>query len=311
MIQNVSEDVTYNYLIMVSYYAYNLQITSDISIPEFIHSDVAIPDVSIRATAPEDIQIDFLKESPYYSSAGGNTFIKIPSIGIFSIRQGREINVVLEDGVDPGRLHLYLTGNIFAFLLLQRGCFVMHASAACVDGKAAAFLGMPGAGKSSLVAALHQNGHTILVDDVSAVDLNAKPVSIIPAFPQIKLDIDAAKSLGIDLETLIPLGEDEEKRGFRFTERFLSTDQPLSKIYILSDQADQVFQRLNSQEAIVELIRNSYPTRFAQAGGASHFLQCVELVKKVPVFRLRRPSTFEGLPELAALLADHIATSSS
>jgi hypothetical protein len=293
---------------MPSYYAYNLRIASEIYIPEFIKSNAAESDVRICSTPQMDIQIQFSRENPYFSSTEGNTFIKIPSLGIFWISQGREIGVVLEEGVDPNRLHLYLSGNIFAFLLLQRGYLVLHASAACAAGQAAAFLGMTGAGKSSIVAALHQLGHTILVDDVTAVDLNANPASVIPAFPQIKLDIEAAKSLGIDPQTLVPLDDLEEKRGFRFAERFLVSKQPLSKIYILTEQQDQIFQRVSSQEAIVELVRNSYPTRFAQSGGADHFLQCVELVRRVPVFRLKRPPSLDGLPEFAALLADHISS---
>jgi hypothetical protein len=291
---------------MYSYSAYGLEINSEFLIPEFVASNAGNFDVSIRSSLPAGVQVDFSQENPYYYSAEDSTFLKIPSIGIFSIRQGRVISIFPEDGLDPDRLHLYLTGNIFAFLLLQRGYFVLHASAASVAGRAAAFLGMPGSGKSSLVAALHQLGHAILVDDVTAVDLKANPVSVIPAFPQIKLDLEAAKSQGIDPETLIPLDDLEEKRGFRFVERFQETSQPLSKIYILSNEGDQIFQPLNSQDAIVELIRNSYPTRFAQAGGAGHFHQCVELVKQVPVFRLKKPPTLDGLPEFAALLADHI-----
>jgi hypothetical protein len=289
------------------YLAYGLRIASEIPISEFMESDSSAFDVVIRSASPAEVQVDFPREAHYYS-VQGETYLRIPSIGIFSIRQGCEINVILEGGVNPDQLHLYLTGNIFAFLLLQRGYFVLHASAACVDGHAAAFLGMPGAGKSSIAAALHQLGHTILVDDVTAVDLNSDPASVTPAFPQIKLNVKAAKSLGIDPNTLIPLDDMEEKRGFRYTERFPQSNQPLSKIYILSDQGDQIFHRLTSQEAIVELVRNSYPTRFAQAGGADHFLKCVELVKRVPVFRLRRPTTLESLLEFAALLADHIVT---
>lgn len=296
---------------MPSYYAYNLRIVSEINIPEFIETNAAESDVRIRSTSQTDIQIQFSRENPYYYATKGNTFIKIPSLGIFSISQGREIGVDLEEGGDPNRLHLYLSGNIFAFLLLQRGYLVLHASAACVAGRAAAFLGMPGAGKSSIVAALHQLGHTILVDDVTAVDLNANPARVTPAFPQIKLDIEAAEKLGIDPQALIPLDETEEKRGFRFTERFLESKQTLSKIYILTDKPDRIFQRISSQEAIVELVRNTYPTRFAQAGGADHFLQCVELVKRVPVFRLKGPPSLDGLPEFAALLADHISTDTS
>lgn len=296
---------------MYSYFAYGLRIDSEILIPEFRESSSAPVDVSIRSVLPSAIQENFPPDSPYFYSSEGHTLVKVPSTGIFSIRQGREIRVALDNGADLDSLHLFLTGNIFAFLLLQRGFMVLHASSACVDGHAAAFLGMPGSGKSSLAAALYQIGHTILVDDVTAVDLNSKPASVIPAFPQIKLDVEAARSLGIDPQTLIGLAEDEEKRAFRFSERFLSSNQPLSKVYVLSDQGDQAFQRVSSQDAIVEIIRNSYPTRFAQAGGANHFLQCIELVKYVPVYRLKKPSTLTSLTEFAALLADHISSNPS
>jgi hypothetical protein len=296
---------------MFSYFAYGLTVNSEFSIPEFIETKNPAFDVAIQSVLPTRIEVDFPRQNPYYYFEEGNTFLKISSIGIFAIQQGREIRIACEDGLDPSQLHLYLTGNIFAFLLLQRGYLVLHASAACVDGKAAAFLGMPGAGKSSMAAALHQIGHTILVDDVTAVDLRDDPVRVIPAFPQIKLDMEAASSMGIDLNTLTVLDDEEEKRGFRFTERFLSSNQPLSKIYILADQGDQIFQRISPQAAVVELIRNSYPTRFAQAGGANHFLQCTQLAKQVPVFRLKKPSNLKDLTEFAALLADHISSSRS
>jgi DNA-binding PadR family transcriptional regulator len=291
---------------MNSYRAYGLRIVSEIFIPEFPEYSFESPDLAIHSVALDEAAVNFPQETPYYLAQEGNTFIKIPSIGIFSVCQGNEIRVGLVDGEMQDRLHLYLSGNIFGFLLHQRGYLVLHASAACVAGQAAAFLGTPGAGKSSMVAALHQIGHTILVDDVTAVDLRSDPASVIPGFPQIKLDIEAAQSLRIDPQSLIYLDKDEQKRGFRFAERFLDSEQPLSKIYILTDEGDQTFQRIPSQEAILELIRNSYPTRFAQAGGAGHFLQCAELVKRVPIYRLKRPSTLRDLPDFAVLLADHI-----
>ena len=296
---------------MYSYYAYGLKILSEVKLPEFVESDPGSVDLEIRTIPIDSTSFHFPSENPYYYSVDGTTFINVPSYAVFSIRQGREIVIALEEGVDPNRLHLYLTGNIFAFLLLQRSHLVLHASAACVEGKAAAFLGMPGAGKSSMAAALYQSGHTILVDDVTAVDLKTDPTSIVPAFPQIKLAIAAAESLGIDTRKLILLDEDEEKRGLRFTDRFLSANQPLSKIYSLTDQGDQPFQPISPQAAILELIRNSYPTRFAQAGGAEHFLQCSELAKNVPVFRLKKPKTAKDLTAFAALLADHILSIST
>ena len=60
----------------------------------------------------------------------------------------------------------YLLGWVLSFALVKQGYEPLHATAVVVDGKAVAFLGTSGDGKSTLAAAFLHAGHTLLTDDL-------------------------------------------------------------------------------------------------------------------------------------------------
>ena len=197
-----------------------------------------------------------------------------------------------------------------ALLLYQRGLLILHASAVNINGCATAFMGYPGSGKSSLAAALFTRGHNVITDDVTALDMDNKTVKVFPGFPQLKLSLEVAELLGHDTKDLIVLSELDEKRGYRFVNKFINVPMPLSRIYVLAEEADPGIESLSPQEAVIEFIRHSVPTRFAQPGNAVHLLQCVELAKKAATFRVKRSSSIQVLPDLAKLVEGHIVESS-
>jgi hypothetical protein len=61
---------------------------------------------------------------------------------------------------------LLLAGNVLATLLTLRGECVLHASAVATDGRAIAFIGPPGRGKSTLAALACAAGADLITDDV-------------------------------------------------------------------------------------------------------------------------------------------------
>src|SRR5436853_233172 len=79
--------------------------------------------------------------------------------------------------------------------LPQRGHFVLHASSVAIDGKAAAFAGPSGRGKSTLVAALASAGHPLIADDMSVIDTSGAAPVVQPGFPRVKLWPDSASAL--------------------------------------------------------------------------------------------------------------------
>lgn len=296
---------------MFCYFAYGLKIQSNIPIPEFLPADVGT-DVMIRVESSGHRDINRLPaeafDKPMYLKMDEvETTLALKNIGVFFIREGREIVVVPAPDVEISLIRLYLVGSMMAIALYQRGFLVLHASTVEVDGGAVAFLGMSGAGKSSTAAALYAQGHRIIADDVMAVNLDNHPVTVLPGFPQIKLSLEAAGSLGYDEKSLLLLHSQEEKRGCRITSNFPTTPLPLRCIYVLADGPDLEVEPLQPQETVIELLPHSIPTRWLQSGGALHFYQCANLAKAVPVYHLRRPRCLSRLPELAKFVEQHLA----
>ena len=81
-------------------------------------------------------------------------------------RRGTRVWASGPEGTLPEYLAVYLLGPVMGFVLRLRGITCLHASAVMVDNRALAFLGPPGAGKSTLAAAFALSGHPVLSDDV-------------------------------------------------------------------------------------------------------------------------------------------------
>jgi hypothetical protein len=64
----------------------------------------------------------------------------------------------------------FLVGRILPWAAVLRGYEVLHASAVAIDGRAVAFVGPTGAGKTSLALRLVAEGASFLTDDVAALD---------------------------------------------------------------------------------------------------------------------------------------------
>ena len=64
----------------------------------------------------------------------------------------------------------YLLGLLMKAVLIKRDIHSLHASSVVIDGKAVAFLGISGFGKSSLAACFVSAGYPLLTDDVLRLD---------------------------------------------------------------------------------------------------------------------------------------------
>lgn len=291
---------------MFSYYAYGLGIHSTLPLPEFLAAPVR-RDVSVRVQRNGRPALGASSHQWRFRVTLEETILPFKDVGVFTVRGGREIHVMPAPSADDDLIRLYIVGTIMAALLYQRGFFVLHASTVEVEGGVIAFLGASGWGKSSIAAALYTRGHGIVADDVTAVDLNSATASVIPALPQLKLSGEVASCLGYDGESLYRLHPLEVKYGFRITDRFAQSPLPLRCIYVLAKDTAHAIEPIRPSEAMVELVRHSYPTRLLQPGGPTHFRQCARLVKDIPIYRLKRSNSIAALPDLAQLVEEHLA----
>jgi hypothetical protein len=91
----------------------------------------------------------------------------IDGLGHFLIINGDRIIAEPEKNVSTEHLCPAILGSAMAILLQQRGLLVLHASCVAIDDQAIAFLGVSGAGKSTMASAFHyMHGYPLITDDL-------------------------------------------------------------------------------------------------------------------------------------------------
>lgn len=240
--------------------------------------------------------------------SASETYLHYPLLGTFLVRGGSEVVVDAAQGAAPARLALMLIGPALALVLRQRGALVLHASAVAVRDAAVAFVGWERAGKSTTAAALHLRGHSLVVDDILALHPAQDDIpSVPPGLPLLKLWPDALLALGEDPAALALVDPEVSKR-FR-PAVLVKAPVPLRRIYVLQAASTVGIEPLGLQEAFVALLGNLYHARlldrFDEQG--KHVALCARLAERVPVRRLRRTDSLDGLDQVARLVEEDVA----
>ena len=227
----------------------------------------------------------------------------------FLIRNGREIIIDPAPGVDERILRLILLGPVFAILLHQRGILALHAAAVEIDGGAVVLMGPQGCGKSTLAATLYKRGHGILADDVTAIQFNGDngPISLAWISTAEAL-AGSCPSLGENPEELPRLEPGFEKRAYAINHRFAQKPLPLKRIYVLSESDHEGIYPLNPQEAMIQLIGNTYRASVVKwIRAEKHFLDCASLINMIRIKRLNRSLSLSSLPDVARRVEEDLA----
>ena len=297
-----------------SYTAYGLNIKSDISLPELVKTELR-EDVDISFRQLSDVYLnDVLDGAIVFDRPGcvvrvsANTICySWKDIGTALIRNGSEVVISTAPGINDFDMAPFITGAILGNLLDQRGLMVLHGSAIAVEGKAMAFLGEKGAGKSTFALHLQRCGYPLLTDDLVPVSIVGNEVQTIPGFPRIRLWTDSVRSACLDPTALPQINRFVDKRSYKCPEGFSSKRVSLGRIYILTEGTEIGIERLEPSQAFIELTRNTYLNRYLRATGkrAAHFRKCEAIVASVPIFRLRRPHDFSFLHKVSSAVIEH------
>lgn len=287
---------------MTRYECYGLAIDSELLLPELPPRDAATAAVTIRfAELPLDLFDD--ANVRYKPLSAREIYVFFRNVGTALVRGGEEVLLQAAPGVDEVTLRLFVLQQVIGVVLLQRGLFVLHASAAAIDGKAFAFAGESGQGKSTLAAALNERGGAILTDDVFAIDLaNPKQPMARAGLTQLKLTEEgrrtfspvADQQIGEKAKRLCAMGAPQRIEAV-----------PLAAVYILATGKDLRREAIPPARAAVELVRHTYGFRLLPHIGLaeSHFRQAAALVSNVPIYRLTRPRDLSRLAETLRLIA--------
>lgn len=292
---------------MPHYTAYGLGIDSILTLPELVSGADRLDLVIKSDRIPLDPLVN--NEQFYYWRNDSETGLHWQELGTFLIREGKEIIIDPAAGVKEEDLHPALLGACMAVVLHQRGYLILHASAVAIEGRAIAFLGEKGWGKSTMAVSLAARGHQFVTDDVMAIDLSGDIPLVFPSFPQLKLCPDALMSMGKDPETLLRVMPQVEKRQYKLEQKFSTAPLPLRSVYLLGKGEAVSIKKIPTKEQILPLLAHSYGARFGKKllhlGEASHFVQCTQLAKKVGIYRLQRPADLLLLDNIVDLVEQH------
>lgn len=161
-----------------TYTLYGLQVHSEIPLPAHPAPNGLPPDLRVHwdgrkpISAPpagETLSQLLLPDGRGYTlvDTGADYTLHFHQTGEFHIaRDLRSVRVQLAPEINPDIAGLLLVGNIMACLFTLGGQPVLHASAVQINGRALAFLGASGMGKSSLAALLCAHGADFITDDL-------------------------------------------------------------------------------------------------------------------------------------------------
>jgi energy-coupling factor transporter ATP-binding protein EcfA2 len=233
--------------------------------------------------------------------------------GRFRVRGGNEIVIDPAPGADERALRLAVVGPLLGVILAQRGRFVLHASTVAIDGRAVAFAGPSGRGKSTLAAALTRLGHPLIADDMTVIDSADTTPMVQPGFPRLKLWPDSAEALAEDVESLPLIHPERTKRSLSVTESFHPEALPLARCYLLEDGDVEAATEIAGAESILSLVRLTYQASWMHETGVSgaNLLQCGALARSGVVRRMERRRSFEALPAVMRFIEADVRAASS
>ena len=295
-----------------TYQAYGLIITSEIELPELTPAK-GCPDVIVSEGVVERVSDEVEWELGYSHASPGRYYMVHRILGKVEVRNSSHITLDLLDDAPPGVVRTVIANLALGVVLHQREVLTLHASAVSIGGQAVAFIGDKGWGKSTTASALYRRGHTVITDDVLAVDITDTELpSVRPAFAQLKLWPDAIDgSLGEDPNTLERIYGSTEKRVRQLEAVDSFKVIPLAGVYVLGRGSMVEVERLSLQSAFFHLMEHSYTSQIIERTSASkwHLMQTSQLAGQVPTYALRRPSDLSLLSEIARRIENQIICS--
>ncbi len=287
------------------YFAYGLRIHSQLPIRELLPgSSSQSAEVTIRWQREDETPAHWEGKPWLFEVGAEQAQLYFKDVGAFTVSLPGSIIVQPSPGVASRMVERYLSGIVLAVLLYLRGCLVFHAAACRIAHYGAAlFIGDSGAGKSTLAAAAHSQGLPFMTDDVAALAFSANGISLLPAYPRLKVDPGTAAILHFSETLLEPVDISGQELYLRTEHSFPVSPAPLAALFFLRKGDKPAVRKLSKRELMLECIRNTVPTRLLQQpGDEDHFFKCSALTEGVPAYSLTRSSDFNHLENLVALV---------
>lgn len=231
----------------------------------------------------------------YGSSNGPKKWIHLPGVGAFRFEPGSAEVVAFP--LASASSHLVrdaFNRSVLPLALQGVGHEVLHASAVLARERVVALCAVSGTGKSTIACALDRRGHPLWADDAVCFDASSVPITAVSLPFALRLRPASAEYFAAN------------ENGRREQLSATSSRPELGAVVVLErsePEAEPVLSRLTASEAFTATLTHAYAfdteDRVRNARMVSSYL---ELVDRVPVFRLTFSPGLERLPEIVDLL---------
>ena len=230
--------------------------------------------------------------------------LRFPFLADFIIdAEGSRIGAWAAPDIDDETLRHLLLDQVLPRVLGYKGRLVLHASAVLVNGKAMAFAGNTGAGKSTLAANFQTAGYQVLTDDGLIVTAGESCSFALPVYPGLRLWPQSVAALFEEPVPDAKVSCYSEKQRIKLPRQVGPSSAKLSALYILSsvnsdDAAGGIgFKRLSPRDACIELIRYSFQLDVSNIRHSAVLMASASAItQQLPVFTLAYPRDFSILP---------------
>lgn len=288
-----------------------------------IHSDISLPEVQ-QLDVPEDhadivIRYADLTEQWSKLSVPSRSFVckenlvmfRVPNLAVFAVEDGTTISISPDNDAEEDKIRLYILGTCMGAILMQRKTLPLHGSAIVINGKAYAFVGHSGHGKSTLASAFLQQGYQLLTDDVIAVTLDHQNIPYVtPAYPQQKLWQESLDVFGMNSNQFRPLFDRETKYAIPVVSQFSSDILPLAGVFeLIKTDCDQPqIRAIQKLERLPILHRHTYRRSLLQDSGLTkwHFDTTARLACNIDIYELQRPIHRNTVDQLTTMVLDAV-----
>lgn len=295
------------------YFAFGVHFRSERPIPDLAEAEDAPPGaVAIRwAAIPKDLAAATYRDR-VLQVAGPKVQITVEGVARYLMSDGEAVTVDPASGASERDVRAYLLGTALGLLCHQRGFLPLHANAVVFDGRAVAFAGRSGIGKSTLAAQFHRMGQPLLSDDVCAVSFpDLGPPLAWAGVPRIRLWKDMSEALGRDVDGLEPVADNIDK--YCWPHQMLTPQEgmPLQAVYVLADagaESKDAIERLSGWQALEAVMEQTFRREFLNLIGAhqERFARGLALLARTPIYRVPWRRDIGAIAEDAGRLQAHI-----
>lgn len=269
-----------------------------------LESDIKIEILDSCVIANETIQFQIKKndslsnrlhkfketKNSYYNTNLRNSEIYIQDIALFNIsNNGFSIDYILEKTSEMPSFFSKLLNHVIPYALYMQKRFVLHASGVTCNDFGVVFLGVSGAGKSSLAASLKEM--SFMCEDSALIDNIDNELFLTPSFDLVKLSDEIYESLKFNYTKIANVKADKLNRNLYKVNNFLNKGVKLKRCYILEWGQSFKIEKIKNREIFGYLyssVFGPHPLNSCKESEIFIYKKITEILNKIEFYKIYR-----------------------